>query len=167
MFEGTNISYHRLVTRKLDLEELESRAWRAFLQAQARVIPALEAELVDEQSLTLSQYEVLLRLAKAPGRAMRMLKLAESVLLSPSGITRVIDELERKDLVERKRCPSDGRGYLAVLTTKGRARLRRAAAVHVRGIREHFTDRLTPRQLQQLASALEAAFPSTAIEEAG
>lgn len=155
------------MARELDLEELESRAWRAFLEAHARLVPELEAELVDEQSLTLSQYEVLLRLARAPGRAMRMLKLAESVLLSPSGITRVIDELERKDLVERKRCPSDARGYLAVLTAKGRARLRRAAAVHVRGIREHFTDRLTSRQLQQLASALEAIFPPTAIEEAG
>lgn len=151
----------------LDLDELESRAWRAFLQVHARLVPALEAELADEQSLTLSQYEALLRLARAPGRAMRMLQLADSVLLSPSGITRVIDQLERKGLVERKRCPSDARGYLAVVTPKGRARLRRAAAVHVRGIRQHFTDRLTPRQLQQLASALEAVFPAPAGEEAG
>lgn len=154
------------MAREPDLDELESRAWTAFLQAHARVTRMLEAELIDEQSLNLSQYEVLLRLARAPGRAMRMLQLAESVLLSPSGITRVVDQLERRGLVERKRCPSDARGYIAVVTSKGRARLRRAATVHVRGIRQHFTNRLTRRQLQQVASSLESIFRTAAPEEA-
>jgi DNA-binding MarR family transcriptional regulator len=137
------------------LTETETKAWRAFLGAHARVVPILDRELTRETGMTLSQYEVLLRLNDADGKTMRMAELAAQVVLSPSGITRAVDQLEGRGLVERKVCDTDRRGFLAVLTAEGKAQLRRAAKVHVRGIKEHFTDRLTPDQLRTLASALE------------
>jgi DNA-binding MarR family transcriptional regulator len=84
-----------------------------------------------------------------------MSDLAAQVVMSPSGITRAVDQLERRGFVERRVCSSDRRGFLASLTTEGKAQLRRASAVHVRGIRAHFTDKLTQEQLAQLASLLE------------
>ena len=137
------------------LDELETRAWRAFLLAHARLVPTLDQELAHEMGLNLSQYEILLWLNDAPDKALRMSDLATKVILSPSGITRAVDQLERRGYVERQVCSSDRRGYLATLTTEGKARLRRASATHVRGIREHFTTRLSSEQLQQLASLLE------------
>lgn len=137
------------------LEAIEMRTWRAFLGAHSRVVPTLDEELAREMGLSLSQYEVLLWLHDAPGRAMRMTELAECVIMSPSGVTRAVDHLERRGFVERKVCSSDRRGFLAVLTKEGRAQLRRASKVHVRGIREHFTEKLTPAQLEQLSMLLE------------
>ena len=106
--------------------------------------------------MTLSQYEVLLRLNAAEGKSMRMSQLAADVVLSPSGITRAVDQLERRGFVERKVCSSDRRGFQAVLTKGGRAELKRASAVHVRGIKQHFTDRLSDSQLHEVAIGLEA-----------
>lgn len=131
------------------------QAWRGFIGAQARVVPALDSELAREMGLNLSQYEVLLRLNEAPDHAIRMTDLAAQVVMSPSGITRAVDQLERRGLVERRVCASDRRGFLASLTAEGKSQLRRASAVHVRGIREHFTNKLTPDQLAQLANLLE------------
>jgi DNA-binding MarR family transcriptional regulator len=132
----------------------EDRAWRAFLHTHARVIRRLDAELQAERGLTLSGYEVLLRLRRAPKCGIRMSQLAEEVLLSPSGTTRVVDQLAVRGLVERQRDPSDARSQLAVLTGRGREELRAAAPIHVRGIREHFVGRLTPEQLETIAAAL-------------
>ena len=92
----------------------------------------------------------------AQGRSMRMSQLAAEVVLSPSGITRAVDQLERRGLVERRVCSSDRRGFQAVLTKGGRAELKRASAVHVRGIKQHFTDRLSDSQLRDVAEGLEA-----------
>jgi DNA-binding MarR family transcriptional regulator len=138
------------------LPETEDRAWRAFLHTHARVIRRLDAELQAERGLTLSAYEVLLRLRAAPKCGLRMTQLAEEVLLSPSGCTRVVDQLVTRGFVERTRDPGDGRSQLAVLTPRGRDELRAAAPVHVRGIREHFTGRLSPTQLTSIADALGA-----------
>lgn len=137
------------------LEEREMRAWRAFLGVHSRVIPVLDTELAREMGLSLSQYEVLLWLNEAPGNSMRMSELATKVVLSPSGVTRAVDQLERRGLVERKVCDSDRRGYLAMVTREGKSQLRRASTTHIRGIREHFTDRLDAAQLDQLAELLE------------
>jgi DNA-binding MarR family transcriptional regulator len=144
------------------LEGLEMKAWRGFIGAQARVVPALDSELAREMGLNLSQYEVLLRLNDAPDHAIRMSDLAAQVVMSPSGITRAVDQLERRGYVERRVCSSDRRGFLASLTAEGKAQLRRASAVHVRGIRAHFTDKLTQEQLEQLATLLELV--STEVE---
>lgn len=138
-----------------NLDGREMRAWRAFLGVHSRVIPLLDTELAREMNLSLSQYEVLLWLNGAPGNSMRMSELAAKVVLSPSGVTRAVDQLERRGLVQRKVCDSDRRGYLATVTREGKSQLRRASNTHVRGIREHFTDKLSTQQLDQLADLLE------------
>jgi DNA-binding MarR family transcriptional regulator len=138
-----------------DLDELELRAWQALLHAHHDVLGRLDAELRAEHGRSLTDYDVLLRLANAPDRRLRMTELAARVLLSPSGLTRVVDRLVRDDLVRRERDPRDARVQLARLTSQGRHVLRRAALTHLRGIREHFTGRLTPAQLRAVADALE------------
>lgn len=130
-------------------------AWQALLHAHHQVIRTLDRELREEHDLSLAAYDVLLRLARAPSRALRMTDLAEKVLLSPSGLTRLIDRLVAKGLVERRTDPEDGRVALACLTEEGRRQLRMAALTHLRGIREHFTSRLSEPQLREVASALE------------
>lgn len=137
------------------LDDLELRAWRGFLSLHSRIVRDLDQELTDEASLRLNQYEVLLRLKQAPEAAMRMSELAEKVYLSPSGVSRAVDQLERRGLVERRVCASDRRGFLAVLTEKGQTRLRAAAKVHVRGIKDHFTSKMSRTELDELACLLE------------
>ncbi|HYI45616.1 MAG TPA: MarR family transcriptional regulator [Actinomycetota bacterium] len=138
-----------------DLSETEAKAWRAFLYAYARVVPKLDDELTLAEGLTLNQYEVLLWLSRSSGGAMRMSDLASRIVLSPSGVTRAVDQLEKKGLVERVVCSSDRRGYLATLTKKGRVAFRKASKVHVRGIREHFISHLSASELKSLGSSLE------------
>lgn len=132
------------------------RAWQALLHAYHQVIRTLDRELRQEHDLPLAAYDVLLRLARAPDHALRMTDLAERVLLSPSGLTRLVDRLVAKGLVRRRMDPEDARATLASLTEKGRRQLLRAAATHLGGIREHFTGRLSEAQLRGVASGLEA-----------
>lgn len=131
------------------------RAWQALLHAYHQVIRTLDRELREEHDLPLAAYDALLRLARAPDRALRMSELADRVMLSPSGLTRLVDRLVAKGLVERRVDPSDGRVALASLTDEGLRHLRRAARTHLRGIREHFTRRLNRTQLETVASGLE------------
>ena len=137
-----------------DLTENELGAWRAFLYAYSSVVPRLDDELSAE-GLTLNQYEVLLWLSRSKDGAMRMTDLAGRIVLSPSGVTRAVDQLEKKGLVERVVCASDRRGFLATLTRRGRATFRRASKLHVRGIREHFLSHLSSSEQKSLASSLE------------
>jgi DNA-binding MarR family transcriptional regulator len=130
------------------------RAWRVLLEASTGLLATLDNELQAEQGLTLGEYEVLVQLSEAPDGALRMTDLANHTHLSPSGITRRVDGMVKSGLVERRQCPSDRRGSYAALTEFGAKRLREAAPTHVRGVREHFIDRLTERQLANLASAL-------------
>ncbi len=120
------------------------------MRAHAQVTRQLEHELLAEQDLPLASYEVLLHLAEAPEQRLRMTTLADQVLLSRSGLTRLVDRLEREGLVTRASCPNDARGTNAVLTEAGRDRLRAAAPTHLRGIAEHVVERLTPAELAQL-----------------
>jgi DNA-binding MarR family transcriptional regulator len=153
-----------------DLPEPELRAWRAFLHSHASVIRRLDTELQAERGLTLSSYEVLLHLRAAPSRNLRMSELAGRIKLSPSGCTRVVDQLVKQGLVERHRDSCDARSQLATLTERGLEELRAAAPIHVRGIREHFTGRLTLEELEAVARALEAvglAQQQTESTEAG
>jgi DNA-binding MarR family transcriptional regulator len=112
-------------------------AWRALLHAHLTVTTVLNRELEAEAGLPLTWYDVLLTLHDAGGR-LRMQELARSVLLSKSGVTRLVDRMARAGLVTREPCEDDRRGLLAVLTDAGEAALRRAAPVHLRGIDEHF-----------------------------
>jgi DNA-binding MarR family transcriptional regulator len=137
------------------LTDVEMDAWQALLHTHQQVIGRLDSELRKEHGLNLGEYDALLRLARAPERTLRMTQLAERVMLSPSGLTRAVDGLVEKGLVERQRGSEDARVILARLTDQGRQRLRRAARTHLRGIRAHFTGRLTEVQLRQVAEALQ------------
>jgi DNA-binding MarR family transcriptional regulator len=137
------------------LREPELRAWRAFIYAYARVVRTLDDELVRAVGIGLNQFEALTWLRRAGHRGLRMSDLASRVVLSPSGLTRAVDQLERKGLVERCVFEGDRRGQLAKLTTAGRALLRRATSVHVRGLREHFLNHVGGGELGQLTRTLE------------
>jgi DNA-binding MarR family transcriptional regulator len=139
-------------TRPLD--EREMSAWHALIHAHARIVRLLEAELESEQGLTLPAYEVLAHLSEAPDRRLRMSELAAFAVLTPSGLTRLVDKLARDGLVERARCASDARVVYAVLTPAGAARLKAAYPTHLRGVRDHLVNRLDPAQLEALAAAL-------------
>jgi DNA-binding MarR family transcriptional regulator len=129
----------------------ELAAWRGFLRTHARLLRHLDRQLTNEQGLATSSYEVLLRLAEAPRGTMRMKDIAHSLLLSRSGLSRVVDELERKGYVKRQPCPSDARGTEAVITRSGRSAFRKAQNSHLRSVRAEFLDKLSEQQLQQLA----------------
>jgi len=136
------------------LDPVAMRAWRTFLVAHAQVTRQLGIELEAEQQLPLASYDVLVQLAEVPGRSLRMSELAQSVLLSRSGVTRLVDRLQREGLVERRACPDDARGTLAVLTDAGLARLSKAWVTHQRGVREHVVDRFTEHELETLTALL-------------
>jgi DNA-binding MarR family transcriptional regulator len=144
---------HSMASRRLS--GLELRAWQALLHAHHGVVTTLDTELRNRHGITFSEYDVLLRLARAPERALSMSELAERVMLSPSGATRLVDRLAQRELLRRRAAPDDGRVALATLTPAGLRLLRAAAATHLRGIREHFTGQLSRRELQQVASILE------------
>lgn len=129
-------------------------AWRTFLFAHAQVRRQLERELQSEQGMSLGEYEVLLMLAYAEGRRRRMSELADVMVLSRSGATRLIDRLEADGLVERVMCDTDRRGQWAQLTEAGYKRLRTASPTHLRGIAEHFLDRIPADELDGLRDAL-------------
>ena len=125
-------------------------AWRAFLRAHATITRAMEAELVAEQQLSLAAYDVLVQLAEAPGRQLRMTELADAVLLSRSGVTRLVDRLEKVGLVSRCPVETDGRGVAAALTEEGLQRLRIASRTHLAGVVRHFVARLDVEDLRAL-----------------
>lgn len=129
-------------------------AWRAFLRAHAHVVRRLESELLAAGELPLASYDVLVQLAEAPQRRLRMTELADRVLLSRSGLTRLVDRLEREGFVRREPCPDDARGLYAVATDDGVDRLRRAARVHLVGVRRHFVDRFELEELAALGALL-------------
>lgn len=129
-------------------------AWRAFLRAHAHVVRRLEGELLAAGELPLASYDVLVQLTEAPLRRLRMTELADRVLLSRSGLTRLVDRLERQGLVRREPCPDDARGMYAVATDDGVDRLRRASRVHLDGVRRHFVDRFGADELAALDALL-------------
>jgi DNA-binding MarR family transcriptional regulator len=144
------------IERRQQLDELQFRAWRAFVYVDATVVPRLDQELADAVGLSLNRFEILSWLARSGRRGLRMSDLASRVVLSPSGVTRAVDQLERAGLVERCVFEGDRRGYLVTLTAEGRALLRKAANVHVLGLREHFLNHLSRTELEHLTAALEA-----------
>lgn len=129
-------------------------AWRAFLHAHARVTRRLDEELQAGHGLSLAEYDALLQIAHAPGRRVRMNVLAERVILSRSGITRLVDRLEAAGSVERAACTTDARGQEAVLTPLGLSRLRAAATTHLDGVRRYFLNRLDAADLAGLEASL-------------
>jgi DNA-binding MarR family transcriptional regulator len=124
--------------------------WRHYLRGHATVTRALEAELLTQQELSLAAYDVLAELAQAPERRMRMTELAEAVLLSRSGVTRMVDRLEKLGLVTRGRVQEDGRGIAATLTDQGQEQLGRASVTHLAAVQRHFVNRLDEADLRDL-----------------
>jgi DNA-binding MarR family transcriptional regulator len=133
----------------------ETQTWVALLRAHASSIRRFNAELVGEHGLTLNDYEVLLHLSHAEGRRLRRVDLAERVLLTPSGITRLLEGLERCGYVERASCESDARVTYAQLTEDGEAKLRAAAETHVAGIHAFFRERFSKAEVKALGGLLE------------
>lgn len=129
-------------------------AWSTFLRAHARVIRELERELQSEQDLALTDYDVLIQLSAADERRLRMSELADRLLLSRSGVTRLVDRLVADGLVERVTCDVDRRGQWASLTDAGYERLRCASPTHLRGVAAHFLDRLSADELADLERML-------------
>jgi DNA-binding MarR family transcriptional regulator len=123
--------------------------------AHAHVSRRLDDELRAEHDLSFAEYDALLTIATAPGRRIRMRRLADQVLLSKSGVTRLIDRLVADGLVERDTCMTDARGAEAVLTQAGLDRLRAASDTHLRGIADHFLDVLDDGQLAEVGRAMQ------------
>ena len=133
----------------------EIQVWVALLRAHASSTRRFNAQLVAEHGLTLNDYEVLLHLSHADGKRLRRVDLAERILLTPSGITRLLEGLERSGYVERASCTSDARVTYAQLTDDGEEKLREAADAHVAGIREFFRDRFSRDELVALSGLLQ------------
>jgi DNA-binding MarR family transcriptional regulator len=142
--------------------------WRAFLHAHARLTRRLDDELRAGHGLSLAEYDALIQLAQAPGRRLRMSALADRVLLSRSGITRLVDRLVADGMVERTTCTTDARGAEATLTRAGLERLRAASTTHLDGVRRYFLDSIgaddrkaMERGLCQVMDGLALTPPST------
>jgi DNA-binding MarR family transcriptional regulator len=136
--------------QKLTAHDPRLTPWRAFLTAHALISRRLDDDLRSEQQMTLAEYAALVQLAEAPGRRLRMNQLADGIVLSRSGATRLIDRLVADGLVERSHCSSDGRGAEAVLTEAGLGRLRLASRTHLRGIQTYFVDSVTAFDLDAI-----------------
>ena len=147
--------------RRLDQSQLDD--WRLFLRAHAFVISRLEADLAADGQPSLATYDVLVQLVEAPGQRLRMTELAQAVLLSRSGLTRLVDRMAALGYVRREPSPGDARGVHAVLTEEGVSALRLAARTHLRGIGEHVVDRLTGPELAALGRVCAKLVP----EESG
>lgn len=130
------------------------RAWTRLLRGYASTTRLLSVQLQAEHGLTINDYEALLRLARAEDGRMRRVDLAGELLLTPSGVTRLLDGLERSGLVEKAACSTDARVTYAVLTPAGRARLDEASRAHVAAVEALFEERLTRDELATLAELL-------------
>jgi DNA-binding MarR family transcriptional regulator len=137
------------------LSPLEFAAWAGFLRTHAQLVRELDRELEAAHGLPLTQYEVLLHLERAPDHRLRMSELARSVLLSQSGVTRLVDRLEALGLVVRAQCADDRRVLWAQMTDEGVRRLAEARPTHLAGIRARFLDRFDDDELEALAGAWE------------
>jgi len=146
------------------LATTELAAWRGLLRAHGALVHDLDAELRAAHDLSLHEYEVLLVLGEAPGQRMRMSDLATAVLLSQSGLTRLVDRLVEAGSVERTRCEDDRRGLNAELTPAGRARLEQARPTHLAGVRSRFLDRFDEAELGVLAGFWERVLPGATAE---
>jgi DNA-binding MarR family transcriptional regulator len=145
------------------LSARELSVWRTFLRAHATIMRKLEHDLAANHMLPLPSYDVLLQLAESPQRRLRMTDLADRVLLSRSGLTRLVDRLSAEGLVSREACPDDARGTFTVITDAGLDRLREAAPTHLSGVEEYVTSRLSPAELDALGRLLRKLLPEADV----
>lgn len=150
---GFDTNLDNMTTRWLDPQEMA--AWRAYIETAGDLMNAIERDLGD-LGLTLGDYQVLVYLSEAGERSMRMCDLADSLQLSPSGLTRRLDGLVKAGMVMRQPSPADGRVMMAVLTDSGLSELERAAPHHVESVRRHIFDHLDREQVDAMASIFSA-----------
>jgi DNA-binding MarR family transcriptional regulator len=148
------MSQAQAVEARVSRESPEVQAWARLLRAHSALMRRFSTELLTMHGLTLNGYEVLLHLAHAPERRLRRVDLAESVLLTASGITRLLDGLERSGYVSRATSEQDARVSYAVLTDEGYEKLRSAAPTHIGGIRKLFGEHYSSDELETLAELL-------------
>jgi DNA-binding MarR family transcriptional regulator len=140
------------MTQKID--DVHLTAWRTFITVHATLIDQIDNELVAAEQLPLHWYDVLIELAEAPDRRLRMHELARAVVLSRSGLTRLVDRLEKEGLLTRQPDPADRRGAFAVITQQGLAAMRNAWPVYATGIINHFAQHLNESEAQLLTEFL-------------
>jgi DNA-binding MarR family transcriptional regulator len=143
------------------LSEQHLAAWRTFLKAHAMIIDLIERDLMAARRPPLSTYDVLIELYEAPEHRLRMHELAERVVLSRSGLTRLVDRLEAEGLLTRDRCGTDRRGAYAVITEQGIEALHQTWPIYAKGIAEYFAQWLTLEEAQILESAFGRILQST------
>ncbi len=143
-----------------ELTPAELAAWRGFLRVHTALFKQLDAELEAVHGLPLSSYDVLISLRAAPDHKLRMADLADRAVLSRSGMTRLVDRLERQGLLKRHSCSDDARGCFAVLTADGQALLERARPTHLDGVRQRFLAHLRAEDLERLAALWERMLPA-------
>lgn len=142
-------------SRSTQLSDTGLEAWKRFLRAHSRLTPGLDEELRAAHGSSLGDLDVLAQLAEARHGRLRMCDLAAAVVMSPSGLSRRVDRLERSGLVSRARGEEDGRNVEARLTPAGRRVLRRLRKTHRAGVKERFADRFSDDELQQLTGFLD------------
>ncbi len=145
----------------------EGQAWGGFLRSHAVLVRRLDAELRAAHDLPLSSFDVLFQLALAPGGRLRLSELADRVLITLSGISRLVDRLEREGLVRRETDPEDRRSYYAVLTVEGEARLRQAQPTHVAGVGRYFLSQFSDEELAALGAGWRRVLAGVADAVAG
>ena len=151
----------------LSEQSLEVQAFVALLRAHASAMRQLNAQLIADHGLTMADYDVLLHLSWAPDRRLRRVDLADRILLTASGITRLLDGLERGGLVERGSCDSDRRVVYAVLTDSGLAKLREAAETHVPQVEAFLSERFDDGELADLRAYLGRIVESESAADCG
>ena len=145
----------------LSIELAEIQVFAKLLRAHASVVRGLDRELVSAHGLTINDYEVLIRLSRAPDRSMRRVDLAQQVLLTPSGITRLLEGLQRSGWVEKASCDSDARVVYARLTDAGLVKLEEASRDHFASVQKLFSERFSDEELETLREFLERLQPET------
>ncbi len=133
---------------KEEVDETRLAAWRNFITAHANLIDLIDRELTAADRLPLNWYDVLIELVEAPENRLRMHELAQKVVLSRSGLTRLVDKLETAGLLRRQTAPDDRRGAFAVLTDKGKDAVRKSWPVYSKGIAKHFASHITEGEAQ-------------------
>lgn len=141
------------MTRWLSTDQ--QKYWRAWIAAETLLKGRLSRELQDTFSITLEDYEILVRLSESDQRRVRMSDLADKTLSSRSRLSHQIDRMEKNGFVERAACADDGRGQWAILTDQGWDLLVKAAPTHVDGVRTHLLDQLTDEEFAELGKALQ------------
>ncbi len=155
------------------LDPSQQRDWRALVMGTTLLFDRLDEDLSRHHGVSLTEYEILVRLSERDGRRMRMAQLADSLAHSRSRVTHTVGRLQDSGLVERIKSPEDGRGVVCAMTDRGWLLLQNVAPTHVRGVRELLVDLVAPEDLEAMgrvmnavADNLIAAHPEMEIRDA-